>query len=91
MDVPVAADGSRSEELFVHVIAVAPLERIDLIRSGEIVESFGAEGRLEVGIERPVEELRAGEYLYVRAIQEDGGAAWSSPFFLVPAEPGAAR
>jgi hypothetical protein len=91
MDVPVAAGGSLSEELFVQVIAVAPLERIDLIRSGEIVESFEAEGRLEVGIERPVEELRAGEYLYVRAIQEDGGAAWSSPFFLVPAEPGVAR
>ena len=27
-------------------------------------------------------DLAAGEYLYVRIVQEDGGAAWSSPFFV---------
>jgi len=91
MDVPVAAGGRLREELFVHVIAVAPLERIELIRSGEIVESFDAEGRLELALERPVEGLRAGEYLYVRVVQQDGGAAWSSPFFVVPAESEAPR
>ena len=29
-----------------------------------------------------VENLRAGEYLYVRAIQNDQGTAWSSPIFF---------
>jgi len=85
MDVPVAADGTLSEALFVQVVAVEPLDRVELIRSGEIVESFDAEGRLELALERPVEALRPGEYLYVRVVQRDGGAAWSSPFFVVPA------
>ncbi len=71
-----------SEELFVSVIAVAPLERIDLIRSGHVVDSMEIDGLLEVALQRDVEDLKAGEYLYVRAVQEDGGAAWSSPVFV---------
>jgi hypothetical protein len=58
------------------------MERVELIRSGEIVDGVATEGRLEVVLQRPVEALRAGEYIYVRAIQEDGGAAWSSPIFF---------
>ena len=33
-------------------------------------------------LEETVRDLEPGEYLYVRAVQEDGGAAWSSPFFV---------
>jgi hypothetical protein len=80
--VPVPAGGSVSDELFVHVIAPAPLERVELIRSGEIVDGMPAEELLEVVLQVPVEALRAGEYLYVRAVQRDGGAAWSSPIFF---------
>jgi len=47
-----------------------------------VVDRLDAEGRLEVTLERTVEGLHAGEYLYVRVIQEDGGAAWSSPVFF---------
>ena len=36
-------------------------------------QPFGAE---------PVPGLEGGEYLYVRAVQIDGGAGWSSPFFF---------
>ena len=80
--VPVPANGSLSLELFVRVVSPAPLERVDLIRSGTVVDSVAAEGVLEVSLQRPVEDLVAGETLYVRAVQVDGGAAWSSPFFL---------
>jgi hypothetical protein len=79
---PVPAGGTVGDELFVHVVASAPLERVDLIRSGEIVDAIPAEGLLEAVLQRPVEALRAGEYLYVRAVQEDGGTAWSSPIFF---------
>jgi hypothetical protein len=78
----VPAGGSMNDELFVHVIAPSPLEHVELIRSGEIVARVPAEGLLEVMLQHSVEELRAGEYLYVRAVQQDGGAAWSSPIFL---------
>jgi len=73
---------SLSEDLFVHVVAAAPLERVDLIRSGQIVDSLAVDGRLEVMLERAVEDVRAGEYLYIRAVQQDSGAAWSSPIFF---------
>jgi len=33
-------------------------------------------------LREPIAGLRPGEYLYVRAVQQDGGAAWSSPFFV---------
>jgi hypothetical protein len=80
--VSVPGGESVSDDLFVHVIAPVPLDRIELIRSGAVVDGASAEGLLEVVLQRPVEGLRAGEYLYVRAVQQDGGAAWSSPIFF---------
>ncbi len=80
--IPVPAGERLDAELFVSVVAAAPLARIDLIRSGELVDSLDIDGRLEATLQRRLTELRPGEYVYVRAIQEDGGAAWSSPFFI---------
>ena len=80
--VPVGDGESVDESLFVHVGAEGPLERVDLVRSGAVVDSLATEGRLEVTLQRDVEGLRAGEYVYVRAVQEDGLAAWSSPVFF---------
>ena len=71
--------------LFVHVVGTAAIARVELVRSGQLVDGLDAEGRLEVALERPVEGLRAGEYVYVRVIQEGGGAAWSSPIFFAAA------
>ena len=66
--------------------SVAPLERVDLIRSGIVVESVVAkpgEEILDIGFERTLRRLESGETLYVRVVQVDGGAAWSSPFFVL--------
>ncbi|MFQ5417707.1 MAG: CehA/McbA family metallohydrolase [Myxococcota bacterium] len=82
MGVPVSGEAEPDQELFIHVVAVGPLERVELIRSGAVVDAASAGGRLEVVLHRPIENLRPGEYLYVRAVQRDGGAAWSSPFFI---------
>jgi hypothetical protein len=68
--------------LFLQVVAAAPLESVDLVRSGRVVDGVLTEGRLEVALHREVEDLAPGEYLYVRAIQEDGGMAWSSPIWI---------
>ncbi len=72
--------------LVTRVIAPGALERIDVVRSGQVVESVACRGERECAFGGEIPDLVAGEYLYVRAIQEDGGAAWSSPFYFVAAE-----
>ncbi|MEE9607603.1 MAG: CehA/McbA family metallohydrolase [Myxococcota bacterium] len=79
---PAPESGAVSDTLFVHVLGTAPIERVDLVRSGEVVDALDGEGRLELALERPVSDLRPGEYLYVRAVQQDGAVAWSSPIFV---------
>ncbi len=81
MGAAVAASAGRS---LLEVVVVAPetLERVDLIRSGGVARTFACGGAREFRVEEPIVRLEAGEYLYVRAVQVDGGAAWSSPFFV---------
>jgi hypothetical protein len=64
------------------VNAVAPISKIDLVRNGAIVETIDCERRRELRIERTVRDLASGDWLYVRIVQIDDGAAWSSPFFV---------
>lgn len=40
-------------------------------------------GGLECAFVAEVADLRPGDWLYVRAVQDDDGAAWSSPFYFV--------
>lgn len=69
--------------LVVQAIAPGEISHADVIRSGELFHGVdcGGETRCSFGLETA--DLRPGEYLYVRIIQRDGGAAWSSPFFFV--------
>jgi len=80
--IPVTPGEERSEVLFVSAIGTGPLERIDLVRSGAVVDGLLLEGRLEATLQREVAGLHAGEYVYVRVVQQDGGLAWSSPIFV---------
>ena len=70
------------DELSALVVAQAPLERIDIIRSGEIVETLPGQGLEVMSFRRRLPDLSPGEYVYLRAVQRDDGAAWSSPFFI---------
>jgi hypothetical protein len=63
------------------VVSESPLERVDWIRSGGVVHALEAGGRRAWSWEGEITGLAAGEYLYLRAVQSDGGAAWSSPFY----------
>ena len=81
--VAVGKDGRLTERLFVHVIAETPLDRVELVRSGRLEDGLALDGRLDAMLDREVRELAPGEYVYVRAIQKDGGAAWSSPIYVV--------
>ncbi len=73
---------SAAEDLEVRVVAPSSLDRVDIIRSGSIVESVACDGERDCRLQRKLTDLAAGEYVYVRAVQVDGGAAWSSPFFF---------
>jgi len=66
--------------LEVEVVASAPIDRIDLVRSGRTATLPG-EGRLEWSFSREIPPLARGEYHYLRIVQQDGGVAWSSPVF----------
>jgi len=65
----------------VRVIGTGPVERVELVRSGETVAS-ALSGEAVVYKEWTLEDLVSGEHVYVRAIQGDGGVAWSSPIFV---------
>ena len=77
-----AVAASPERRLEVRVVAEAPIERLDLVRGGRVARSFAGTGSSELRLSERITGLGAGEYLYVRVVQEDGGAAWSSPFFV---------
>ena len=76
------ADALERAQLTVIVVGTAPIERIDVIRSGALVDSAHGSDQREASHEVELTELRRGEYVYVRAVQEDGGVAWSSPIYV---------
>jgi hypothetical protein len=69
-------------ELVVQAVAPEPIERIDVVHAGRVETSAPGGGKREISLRWVAPALRAGEYLYVRVVQQDGGAAWSSPFYL---------
>jgi hypothetical protein len=71
-----------TQQLKFAVASTAPVERIDIIRSGEVVETLPGEGARELSDQRPVPSLQTGDYIYIRVLQEDAGIAWSSPIFV---------
>ena len=77
------APGADSKSLlYVRAIGTAPIRWIDVIRSGEGDTRLAADDAWDVATTLELEGLASGEYVYVRVIQSDGGAAWSSPVFL---------
>ena len=60
----------------------AGIDRIEIIRSGQVLETVAGELRREIHLQGEIHDLLPGEYLYVRVVQDDGGMAWSSPFFV---------
>jgi hypothetical protein len=68
--------------LAVLAVADGTFERIEVIRDGAVARTIPAHGEGRVGFTQTFDDLRPGDSLYVRALEEGGGAAWSSPFFL---------
>jgi len=79
----IALDDDRGE-LVLLVHGTAPVDRVELVRSGHIVEGLtaGDDVLFDVSWRWALEGLQPGEYVYVRVIQQDGHMAWTSPFFF---------
>lgn len=75
-------EGLPADTLLAQVIAPRELQHLDVIRSGQLMGSLDCDGERTCSLAAPMDDLEPGEYLYVRAVQRDGGAAWSSPFFF---------
>lgn len=77
---PAAKDAQAVAKLVVRVVAPEPIDHIDIIRNGAVEEYVIVKDTI-ARVQRSIRALAAGEYLYVRVVQANGGAAWSSPFF----------
>jgi len=66
--------------LYVHAVGTDTIRWIDVVRAGAVARSEVGQAAVELLI--PFAEPTAGEYVYVRIVQEDGGLAWSSPIFI---------
>lgn len=77
-----AVEACEAADLYVYALGTAPLERIDVVRSGAITATLPCDGEREVEVSASLDDLRAGEFVYVRVEQDDGGLAWSSPVFI---------
>jgi len=78
----IAAAATPTARLQVLVVGEGALDRIDVIRGPSVAKTIPGERRERVGFSEELRDLRPGEAIYVRAVQVDGGAAWSSPFFV---------
>ncbi len=71
----------RGGNLEVQVAAPAELAVIELVADGAVVERAEVEGR-STSLRFALPEDAPERWLYVRVLQADGGAAWSSPYFF---------
>jgi hypothetical protein len=82
VDLAKASVAGVEETLVVQAIGTAPIARVEVIHDREVVQALDGEGRREILARWQVPPLDTGDFIYVRVVQEDGGAAWSSPWFI---------
>jgi hypothetical protein len=74
------AGGDGPPALYVHAIGTGTIRWLDVVRSGAVTRREVDADDVEAVI--PFEDPRAGDYVYVRVVQDDGGLAWSSPIYV---------
>jgi hypothetical protein len=75
-------------KLTLELHATAPIQSIELIRSGDPVTSITPPNTpTDLTHAFALKNLSPGEYLYLRIQQTNGGLAWSSPWFITSPEP----
>jgi len=70
------------EAYFGRVVGTAPIVNVELVKNGRVVASVVGDGRLEASLDYQDPLPERGDYTYLRATQEGGGMAWSSPIWI---------
>jgi hypothetical protein len=76
-------DPAEPRAVYARALGTGPIERLEIVKNGEVVFAMPGDGRelLEL-LAEDASPAAAGDYLYARVVQEDGGMAWSSPVWL---------
>jgi len=83
----IADDPAAARQIEWRAVGTGPIERVDLLRNNEVVESVDGDGADDLsGRLRFAERLDGSEWWYVRVIQADTEVGWSSPVWVEPAE-----
>jgi hypothetical protein len=77
-----ASDLGHETTLVIAASGCSNLEYVELIRRGRPIERIDCRGELDVHFELGLQDLQPGDFVYVRVLQNDGGMAWSSPFYV---------
>ena len=82
-----AAGTAKKPKCRATVHAVAPIQRIEIIKDGEVAWTKGSEALdLTVEWQDPIQPTRE-HYYYLHVVQQDGQQAWSSPVWIAPEQP----
>ena len=68
--------------LTVRAVGTAPIVGVDLVQRRLGVQAVETGDSTDVSLQLQIADLRPGDYFYVRVRQDDGGLAWSSPYFV---------
>ncbi len=78
---PKSEAGMARPELEWRIAGTAPIKSIEVIRGNGRIGRIEGDGSRESTAAVGIAPLAPGEWLYLRILQSDGGAAWTSPFF----------
>jgi hypothetical protein len=68
--------------LFVGYWGTAAVRDVTVVRSGVALEALPGEGQRDLRLTGQLDDLRSGEWVYVRVTQIDRHEAWSSPIWI---------
>ncbi|MAE96237.1 MAG: hypothetical protein CL910_16415 [Deltaproteobacteria bacterium] len=77
-----ALTAGAEHRLRIRAVGSAPLAGVEVVLGGEVLGNLLEEPSDGIDIETVVRSPEPGSHLYVRVRQEQGGAAWTSPFFF---------
>jgi hypothetical protein len=74
-------DAERGPAYLALVVGAAPIAKLELVKNGAIAATAVGNGTVQCSLEWRDPQRRAGDVVYLRALQVDGHAAFASPIF----------